>query len=333
MSDSNRELIIDLRGVSKKLNTVKEAKNLGVSEFVVDKEGDEEELKEEGVKTHLFNNIPWILIRKKEDLEEAIKASVRSPFVVVECKDWKVIPLENLVAEFRRNGRRLFAYAADEEEVGLALSVLERGVDGLVVPPSLLKPASTLISKKSDMTLSLMVAKVIAVEDVGLGDRVCVDTASRLSQGEGMLVGSKGNFFFLVHGETIPSDFVPERPFRVNAGAVHSYVLVSPDKTNYLSELRAGSRAMVVDWEGKCREVVVGRVKIERRPLVMITAKAVDSQGTVMLQKAETIRLVRGDSKPLSVMELKAGDEILTYVTKSSARHVGGKVEEFIIER
>lgn len=333
MSDSKHELMIDLRGISKKLNTVREAKNLGVSEFIVDNEKDEEELREEGVKTHLFHNIPWILIKKKEDLEEAIEASARSPFVVVECRDWKVIPLENLVAEFRRNGRRLFAYATDEEEAALAVSVLERGVDGLVVPPSILKHASTLIRRKRDMILSLVVAKVIAVEDVGLGDRVCVDTASRLSQGEGMLVGSKGDFFFLVHGETIPSNFVPERPFRVNAGAVHSYVLISPDKTNYLSELHAGSRAMVVDREGKCREVVVGRVKIERRPLVMITAKADDSEGNVMLQKAETIRLVRGDSKPISVTELKAGDEILTYITKSSARHIGGKVEEFIIER
>jgi 3-amino-4-hydroxybenzoic acid synthase len=29
---------------------------------------------------------------------------------------------------------------------------------------------------------------------------------------------------------------MPTRPFRVNAGAVSSYILSSPDRTNYLSE-------------------------------------------------------------------------------------------------
>ena len=40
-------------------------------------------------------------------------------------------------------------------------------------------------------------------------------------------------------------------------------------------------------------QVIVGRVKIERRPLMMIEASADGEVGTVMLQKAETIRLIQ----------------------------------------
>jgi 3-dehydroquinate synthase II len=39
-----------------------------------------------------------------------------------------------------------------------------------------------------------------------------------------VLVGSSAKALCLVHGETLATPFVPARPFRVNAGPVHSYV-------------------------------------------------------------------------------------------------------------
>ena len=36
---------------------------------------------------------------------------------------------------------------------------------------------------------------------------------------------------------------------------------------------------------------------------------------------------------PVSVTELKVGDEVLVHLTKSRARHFGGEVDEFILER
>ena len=53
-----------------------------------------------------------------------------------------------------------------------------------------------------------------------MADRVCVDLASMLSPGEGMLVGSFARALFLVHSECEASDYINSRPFRVNAGAV-----------------------------------------------------------------------------------------------------------------
>lgn len=64
-------------------------------------------------------------------------------------------------------------------------------------------------------------------------------------------------------------------------------------RTAYLSELKSGCEVVVVDSEGREAVAVVGRVKIEARPLVLV--EAVTSEGdtlSVLLQNAETVKLV-----------------------------------------
>ena len=53
--------------------------------------------------------------------------------------------------------------------------------------------------------------------------------------------------------------------------------------------------------------------------------------GTVFLQNAETIRLVRPDGKPVSVVELKPGDAVLCRVDVAG-RHFGMRITENIQE-
>lgn len=55
-------------------------------------------------------------------------------------------------------------------------------------------------------------------------------------------------------------------------GPVHAYVAVPGEKTSYLSELKAGREVVVVDQNGIQRTAIVGRVKIETRPLILIEA-------------------------------------------------------------
>lgn len=50
---------------------------------------------------------------------------------------------------------------------------------------------------------------------------------------------------------------------------VHAYVHCPGGRTAYLSELRSGSEVVVIDAAGLQRNAVVGRVKIETRPLVL----------------------------------------------------------------
>lgn len=54
---------------------------------------------------------------------------------------------------------------------------------------------------------------------------------------------------------------------------MHAYVAVPGGKTCYLSELRTGREVIVVDQKGKQRTAVVGRVKIEKRPLILVEVK------------------------------------------------------------
>ena len=147
-----------------------------------------------------------------------------------------------------------------------------------------------------------------------------------------MLVGNSSGFLFLVQSEAVPNPYVAPRPFRVNAGPVHSYLRVPGGSTRYLSELRAGDRALIVRCDGSTQEAAVGRVKIERRPLLLIEAGCGGKSGSIILQNAETIRLTSPDGKAVSVVELKAGDPILVAM-EAEGRHFGMKVQETIWER
>ncbi len=53
-----------------------------------------------------------------------------------------------------------------------------------------------------------------------------------------------------------------------NLHQVHAYVSAPGGRTRYLCELSAGDEVAVADAAGRLRTAVVGRVKIERRPLV-----------------------------------------------------------------
>lgn len=295
-------------------------------------EGLHEYLEKEG-------DFAWVEVRGAKDLDRAVESALKKDhkFVVVDCTNWKIIPLENLIGEFRRRHRKIYAFMKSEADIKLAFSILERGVDGVVIPYSSLKASKGLLSSLTagrGRGVELVKAKIRRIVDVGDGERVCIDTASQLGLGEGMLIGSVASFFFLVHSETIPTEYIPTRPFRVNAGALHSYILGVDGKTRYLSELRSGDKVQLVDKTGARRDAIVGRIKMERRPLVMIEAEVGGHEGTAMLQNAETIRLVRPDGSPLAVTEAKAGDEVLVHLAGNvKGRHFGGEVDEFIVER
>jgi len=284
----------------------------------------------------------WVEVKGARDLDRAVESALKEDhkFVVVDCTNWKVIPLENLIGEFRRRHRKIYAFMKSASDIKLAFSILEKGVDGIVIPYSSLKASKGLIANVASAAsgpqrhVPLAKAKIKRIVDVGDGERVCIDTASQLELGEGMLIGSMASFFFLVHSETVPTEYIPTRPFRVNAGALHSYILGVDGKTRYLSELRSGDKVQLVDMTGARRDAIVGRIKMERRPLVMIEAAVDGKEGTAMLQNAETIRLVRPDGTPLAITEAKEGDEVLVHLAgEAKGRHFGGEVDEFIVER
>ncbi|GAQ82381.1 3-dehydroquinate synthase family protein [Klebsormidium nitens] len=265
---------------------------------------------------------------------------------IVEFVDWKVIPAENLVAAFDGHPGRLFAVADGAQDAIVSFEALERGTDGVVLRTE--NPADVFAIKEyvdrraGGASVPLVYGHVTRVEPVGMGDRACVDLCSLLKPGEGMLVGSFARALFLVHSECLESNYVASRPFRVNAGPVHSYVAAPGGKTAYLSELQSGREVLVVDSQGLTRSALVGRVKIESRPLILVEAQADGQRHSILLQNAETVRLVgsaqsddggENERVPISVSKLKLGDRVLLSIQDSAARHTGFKVKEMIDER
>jgi len=276
-----------------------------------------------------------LAIRSGADQDLAAALAEHYGTVIVDCKDWRIIPLENLVAACQRTHARLLAIVSGPEDATLALGVLERGVDGVVLQSQEkgdVERTGSLLLKHGKLVLPLEHVEVVSVLPVGMGDRACIDTCSLLERGEGLLVGSKADGLVLVHAETLETQYVKSRPFRVNAGAVHSYVLDRDNKTRYISDLCAGDSALVVKADGSCRVATIGRVKIETRPLAIVELKRGNRNLNVVLQDAETIRLVKADGEPVSIKELKKGDRVLAYLA-GQARHFGMAIEEKLIER
>lgn len=275
----------------------------------------------------------FVRIRGRAEEQRVRDLKGKRDLVVVETTDWKVIPLENLIAALG-GATKLYAVARSPQEAELFFTTLEKGVDGIVIRPrnlADLKAYKRLVDAQTPPSVGLVTGTVTRVEPVGIGERVCVDTTSLLDTGEGLLVGSTSHGFFLVAAETIETEFVAARPFRVNAGAIHSYVL-SGETTQYLSELRSGQRLQSVKPGGARREVVVGRAKIETRPLLLVEAEAQGRRFSVILQNAETIRLTTPRGRPKSVAKIRPGDKVLLHI-ETGARHFGMKVEERIREQ
>ena len=275
-------------------------------------------------------NVVSVEVKSAEDEDRIVQLS-RDKKVIVQTTDWTIIPLENLIA---RTDNNIFVEVKDIEEARTALGILEKGVNGLVITqtnPLKVKEMMNELSKEHQ-TLELVPFKINSVRSLGMGDRVCIDTCSMMGTGEGSLVGNSSQALFMIHAESIENPYVSPRPFRVNAGAVHAYVMVPGGKIRYLSELKAGDEVLWVNSQGQAKSAIIGRVKIEQRPLLLIEASGPNGPATTICQNAETIRLMDKEGQAISVVKLKPGDEVLGYA-EEAGRHFGHKIKETITER
>ncbi|XP_078441273.1 3-dehydroquinate synthase [Wolffia australiana] len=266
--------------------------------------------------------------------------------VVINLQEgWQVIPAENIVAAFQGSSKAVLAIASSSNEAQVFLEALEQGLGGVVLKVEEVHQILKLkeyfdraLEVKNALRLSK--ATVTEIRAVGMGDRVCVDLCSIMLPGEGLLVGSFARGLFLVHSECLESNYIASRPFRVNAGPVHAYVAVPGGKTCYLSELHAGMEVIVVDQRGSQRVAIVGRVKVESRPLILVQAKEDPDDGHsygIFLQNAETVGLVPPHEDEhcgtaIPVTSLKVGDSVLLRM-QGGARHTGIEIQEFILEK
>ena len=285
----------------------------------------------------------FTILRENSDIKQMVSTvkenskDTNIESVIIEFEknaEWKIIPLENLIAELHDLKTKIYTVINNPSEIKMMFTILELGVDGVILRTNNIDDVDVLNSELQEFSrIKLQIAEIIEIKEVGIGERACVDTASMLNQGEGLLVGNQANFMFLMHNESAGSGFTSPRPFRVNAGAVQCYTLLPNNRTKYLSELESGTDVMIVSHEGIVRTSIVGRLKIESRPLFLVRAKSDDKIGGVLIQNAETIAFVKDNGKPISTTSLKVGDRILVKTESNKGRHFGMEVEEYILEK
>ena len=318
---------LDPKKIGKKKSKMQTIFPSASANFVVlEKEGPKPKGKKIGRRFQVLSNA---------DIEDILNIANKGlDFVIVEVKDWKIIPLENIIAKLHKIHTKIFAIARTPEEVRKMFSILEVGVDGVIFSTSSINEVREVMVYLGTRSFDMKPAKIIEIKEVGDGERVCVDTASMLHKGEGMLIGSRSNFLFLVHNESVGSSFTSPRPFRVNAGAVHCYTIAPDGTTNYLSEVETGSEVLILNSKGKARRATVGRSKIERRPMLMIKASSGGEIGGIIAQDAETIRFVKPNGQLVSVTHLKKGDMVMVHSKPATGRHFGMEVDdEYILEK
>lgn len=274
-------------------------------------------------------------VQGSESLEQSCRDAVKYDFALVDFDLPTNIPLEMLIAKLQDAKTVLLRRVANVADMEVAFGVLERGSDGVLFSTTDKADIVGLINclaREGAQKVDLHPLVVTGISHAGMGARACIDTTDLMTREEGMLVGSTSGGGLLVCSETHFLPYMNLRPFRVNAGAVHSYIWMPDDAAEYISDLQAGSKVLCVNIRGEARELTVGRVKIEVRPLLLVKGEAAGSELNVIVQDDWHIRLMGVDGRPKNASAIRPGDELLAYVCEPG-RHVGIKIDETIIEK
>ena len=322
------------------------------------------------------------LLIEVEDLEKEFPHCVAvcergDDFVVIDIAHATYIPYELLLAKAEKHRTKILRQVpikglqdiVDDVNQSLnAFATMEQGIAVLFTSRNVkeIESLTRTLAHRQAGTLKLVRARVDEVQHTGLGHRVCVDTTSLMTPEEGMIVGSTGWGGLFVCSETHHLPHMNLREFRVNAGAVHSYVWGPNSTATYLSEMEGGAEVLCVDIQGHTRVVSVGRSKIERRPMLKVRCSValedvpeelralaeanlaaqarVTPKGeriaqydgriqiNTFLQNDWHVRLMGADGKVRHCTLLVPGDELLAHVD-IPGRHTGLRVNEHIKEK
>lgn len=271
-------------------------------------------------------------------LDGAIREGHRHEYLLIRFRDPTNIPLELVIATLQATRTVLVKEIGSPDDVDdaiVTLGVMEVGADGVMFSPRSHDALSDFVARLGRLggaEVQLSPGTIVRSVPIGMGVRSCIDTTTLFSPTEGILVGSTSQGGILCCPEVFFLPYMELRPFRVNAGAVHSYVYNFGDRTDYMTELRAGSPVMIVDRTSATRRAAVGRMKTEVRPLRLIEAELSGGERVnVILQDDWHVRVFSDDAKPLNITELRPGDKVLAHLARPG-RHVGIGVDEHILE-
>ncbi|MCL6477407.1 MAG: 3-dehydroquinate synthase II [Peptococcaceae bacterium] len=289
-----------------------------------------EAARQQGYRTCIF-----LSINSEEALQQSWRDAAMFDYAAVDFDLPTNIPLELIIARLQGSNTVLLRRVETLVDMEVAFGVLEKGSDGVLfsgTETAEIQQLSNYLLRGKIGRLELTPLVVTEVRHIGMGSRACIDTTDLMTTEEGMLVGSTSGGGIFVCSETHFLPYMKTRPFRVNAGAVHSYVWAPNNTTEYITDLAAGSKVLCVNTKGEARELTVGRVKIEVRPLLLIKGEAAGTELNVIVQDDWHIRIMGADGQPQNASAIRPGKKLLAYVCEPG-RHVGIKINETIIEK
>ena len=180
-------------------------------------------------------------VENRESLEEACAAVRAGLLTVIRCKDPTKIPLEIALAVGSRRGAKIMTFVSDLAGAKMVMGALESGPESVIMTPRSAAEVAALGRLCSPVRgqLALKEFAVTEIADAGTGDR-SASTRAPFSSSMRVFWSARSAADSCSAAASPPLPYMPTHPFRVNAGAVNWYILSSPDRTNYLSELRQG---------------------------------------------------------------------------------------------
>src|SRR5260370_31234938 len=121
-----------------------------------------------------------ITIQSGNDVENVSRFLEADPdYLLIECPNWKIIPVENLIAEVRGRSK-ILARTRSFQESRTALSILEQGTDGISLTPDdprdIINTRDLILEQPEPVSLSL--AKATSIRPVGTAARFCAATCA-----------------------------------------------------------------------------------------------------------------------------------------------------------
>lgn len=318
---------VELYAVKKDKEILDKVSHIFINDFHL-----KEELthKEENILTGFF-----IGVNDHSSLIYATEIAKDFDTLLIHFKDPTNIPLELVLASTQNSKVQIVKKVMSSQDGKVSFQTMEHGSDSILISSNKLNEIIELdnyFKDRSLIQLNLFPAEVTNIKHAGMGERVCIDTTSELYQDEGMILGSTSLGGLVTCSETHYLPYMNTRPFRINAGGLHLYAWGPNNMTYYLSDLKAGDEILITNSKGLSRVVTIGRMKIERRPLLLIEAKIGNDVINTFIQDDWHVRMMGANGEIIPSAEIKKGDKLLGFLDKSG-RHVGIQINETIKEK
>ena len=104
-------------------------------------------------------------VSSNKDIENILDSAKKGlDFVIIEVKDWKIIPIENIIAKLHKMHTKIFSIARNAKEARKMFSILDVGVDGVIFNTGSINEVRQALVYLGSKSFALTTAKVLEIQ-------------------------------------------------------------------------------------------------------------------------------------------------------------------------